>query len=703
MKKTVRVLALIFALCMTMAFPSVMAEEKVVTELIANTSVERVGSDGFAASWWHTGDNITLSTESAHEGTRAVHAIAKQNESICQKVNGLVGGQQYTFSAWAYVVEGELSFYTKFEIRDIGNTYLTGVPIVGYVTHEADATRRWQKITYEFTTPENADNGYFYIKFKNNTNMYLDEISIQGPANAAQTCDFVEVPEGSPDLAVNGDLEKYSPESGAEGWDVYLGWDGGAASVVKDEQRGNNVLRVESDGSTNPWGRLTLPVEPMATYQVTNLLKTEELSGSVKYKFEFYVDPADPSKGYDEAQSQYFKGTYGTWQLVGSTVEAPSFAKYVKIYCRLYGGGVAYFDDITMHKVKDPVPMYYSVSAFNYTDVETGIAAARPNTISYKTPEGARVLFEILDGETVLDSYETEVVGDTRYNFKTEILPKQDTYYNLRITYKNADGSVIDSRDNKISKVKRPTMLKPDGTFVTKEGKEIIPKIGYHIGTLDNLDYCADMGINVVQWNPGGNADSLKKALDQAYEKGVYIAVLLYDNGLPAGHETNVIKTTNIINACKDHPAVFAWMVQDEAYWANPNCYPDLFASYELIHGLDPDHPVYLLETSDFFAIEVAGVCDAYVADPYVYKNPLKVVSKYVKANTEVGDVLGRPHYSILQAMDYGDYAPDSNGMRHQTYQALFAGTASVGYYPVNAEMGTRISGNPSGMKVSKS
>ncbi len=688
MKKTVRVLALIFALCMTMAFPSVMAEEKVVTELIANTSVERVGSDGFAASWWHTGDNITLSTESAHEGTRAVHAIAKQNESICQKVNGLVGGQQYTFSAWAYVVEGELSFYTKFEIRDIGNTYLTGVPIVGYVTHEADATRRWQKITYEFTTPENADNGYFYIKFKNNTNMYLDEISIQGPANAAQTCDFVEVPEGSPDLAVNGDLEKYSPESGAEGWDVYLGWDGGAASVVKDEQRGNNVLRVESDGSTNPWGRLTLPVEPMATYQVTNLLKTEELSGSVKYKFEFYVDPADPSKGYDEAQSQYFKGTYGTWQLVGSTVEAPSFAKYVKIYCRLYGGGVAYFDDITMHKVKDPVPMYYSVSAFNYTDVETGIAAARPNTISYETPEGARVLFEILDGETVLDSYETEAVGDTRYNFKTEILPKQDTYYNLRITYKNADGSVIDSRDNKISKVKRPTMLKPDGTFVTKEGKEIIPKIGYHIGTLDNLDYCADMGINVVQWNPGGNADSLKKALDQAYEKGVYIAVLLYDNGLPAGHETNVIKTTNIINACKDHPAVFAWMVQDEAYWANPNCYPDLFASYELIHGLDPDHPVYLLETSDFFAIEVAGVCDAYVADPYVYKNPLKVVSKYVKANTEVGDVLGRPHYSILQAMDYGDYAPDSNGMRHQTYQALFAGTASVGYYPVNAEMG---------------
>lgn len=688
MNKIIRLLALILTFCMLAAVPTALAEEKEITELIANKSVERAGSDGFAASWWHTGDNIVLTTDSAHEGKNAVHAVASANESICQKVNGLVGGEKYTFSVWAYALSGELSFFTKFEIRDIGNTYLKGSPIVGYVTHAVDATRRWQKITYEFTTPENSDNGYFYIKFKDNTNMYLDEISIQGPANAAQTCDFVEVPAGSPDLAVNGDFEKYSDATGAEGWEVYLGWDGGAASVVKDEKRGNNVLRVESDGSTNPWGRLTLPVEPMATYQVTNLLKTEELSGSVKYKFEFYADPADPKAGYGEAQSQYFKGTYGTWQLVGSTVEAPSFAKYVKIYCRLYGGGVAYFDDITMHKVKDPVPMYYSVSAFNYTDVETGIAAARPNTISYETPEGARVRFEILDGETILDSYETEAVSDTRYNFKTAILPKADTYYNLRITYMNADGSVIDVKDNKISKVKRPTMLKPDGTFVTKEGKEIAPVIGYHIGTLDNLGHCADMGINVVQWNPGGNADALKKALDQAYAQGVYVAVLLYDNGLPAGHETNVTKTTNIINACKDHPAVFAWMVQDEAYWANPNCYPDLFASYELIHGLDPDHPVYLLETSDFFAIEVAGVCDAYVADPYVYNSALNVVSKHVKANTEVGSVLGRPHYSILQAMDYGKYAPDSNGMRHQAYQALMAGTASVGYYAVNAEMG---------------
>ncbi len=688
MKKISRVLAFVLALCILTAIPAVMAEEGVVTELIANTSAERVGSDGFAASWWHTGDNIVLTTESAHEGKRAIHAVANANESICQKVNGLVGGGKYTFSAWAYALSGELSFYTKFEIRDIGNSYLQGSPIVGYVTHEVSATRRWQKITYEFTAPENSDNGYFYIKFKDNTDMYLDEISLQGPANAAQSCDFVEVPAGNPDLAVNGSLETYSSETGAEGWEVYLGWDGGAASVVKDEQRGNNVLRVESDGSTNPWGRLTLPVEPMATYQITNLLKTEELSGSVKYKFEFYVDPSDPKAGYSEAQSQYFNGTYGTWQKVGTTVEAPAFAKYVKIYCRLYGGGIACFDDLTMHKVQDPVHMYYSVSAFNYTDVETGIAAARPNTISYETPEGARVLFEIMDGETVLDSYETEAVGDTRYNFKTEVLPKQDTYYNLRITYKNADGSIIDMKDNKISKVKRPSMLRADGTFITAEGKEIKPVIGYHIGTLDNLDYCADMGINVVQWNPGGNADALKKALDQAYEKGVYVAVLLYDNGLPAGHESNVTKTTNIINACKDHPAVFAWMVQDEAYWANPNCYPDLFASYALIHSLDPDHPVYLLETSSFFAIEVAGVCDAYVSDPYVYNSTLDVVSEYVRADAEIGSALGRPHYAVLQAMDYGAYKPDANGMRHQAYQAIFAGAASVGYYAVNAEMG---------------
>lgn len=688
MKKSIRVISIVLSLCIAFSVWCVYAED-FSGEMIANGGAERMGSDGFAASWWRTGDGISIINEGAHTGNNAMKIIAKSGESICQKINGLVGGSSCTLTIWANVIDGATSFYTKFEIRDTANAYLSDSPIVGYVTHTVEAKRRWQKITYTFNMPAAADNGYFYIKFLDNTNMYLDDISMTGPVNAAQTCTFVDVPEGNPNLAVNGEYEDFNETTGAANWEAYLGWGGGAVTVVKDDARGNNVLRVQSDGSTNPWGRQLVPVEPMTTYQITSMLKTVEMSGSIKYKFEFFANiERDTTKGYSEAQSQYFNATFGTWQKVGTTVQAPAFAKYVAVYMRLYGGGTAYFDDVTVHKVSDPPHMYYSASAFNYVDNEIGIAAARPNTLSYETPAGSRVLFEILDGTTILESYETKTVNDTRYEFKLSSLPKKDTYYTLKTTYKNADGTVIDSNESKISKVTRPTMLRKDGTFVTKDGKEITPVVGYHLGTLDNLDHCVDMGINVVQWNPGGAVEPLLQALDAAYAKGMYIAVLLYDNGKPAGHESNIAKTTNLIKNCKDHPAVFAWMVQDEAYWANPNCYPDLFASYELIHSLDPDHPVYLLETSGFFAIEVAGVCDYYISDPYVNTNHIRKVSEYVKEDTDVASKLGRPHLAVLQAFSQGGFDPDSNEMRHQCYQTFFANGASVGYYPINAELG---------------
>lgn len=694
MKKLSRLFTCLLAVVLLIACVlPVMASEKpkitVVTELVANGTFERVGSTGWASSWWYSGDGIKLTTDGAHNGNYSVHAKANEKEYINQKINGLAGGDKCIFSAWVYVLDGEPSFMTKFEIRDIGNNYLQGTPFVTNLTHQVSGIRRWQKITYEFTMPENADNGYFYIKFKNNTNMYLDDISLIGKANITQTCEILEVPEGNPDVAVNGGLEECDPVTGAPiGWSAFQGWDGGAVSVVKDEERGNNVLRVESDGSTNPWGCNLIPVEALATYQATYLLKTTNLSGSVKFKFEFYADPSNPDAGYSEGQSANFVGTHGTWARVGASIDVPNFAKYVKVYCRLYGGGIVYFDDLTMHKVADAIPIYNSVSAFNYVDIEEGIATARPNTIAYETPEGSRILFEILNGEEVLDSYETEAVPDTQYKFKTALLTNLDTPYTLRITYKHADNSLIYKEDFKIYKVKRPTMLKPDGTFVTKEGKEITPVIGYHLDTLDNLDRCVDMGINVVQWSPSGNVASLKSALDKAYEKGVYIAVLLYDNGHPAGHVSNIEKTRNLVSSCKDHPAVFAWMVQDEAFWNNPHCYPDLVRSYELIHGLDPDHPVYILDSSRFHSVSIGGTCDAYAIDPYVASNELNKVAEITKADSEIGTKLGRPLYAVLQAMDYVAYDPDSNAMRNQAYQVFLAGGASVGYFPLKAELG---------------
>lgn len=695
-----RLLAFTLAICMLVpmgAFAAGEATEAVDDSIqnldrITNGSAEKIGGDGFASSWWHTGENITITDEDAHTGDHSMKIIAndtKLTESVCQKINGLVGGGECTLTFWVKVLEGPTSVMTKFEIRDEGNTYHNDSIITNILTHQIPARRRWQKVSIDFTLPQKANNGYFYIRFLDGSNLLLDDISIVGPVSLKQDLQLWDIPEGAENMILNGDFEiPNDAGNGAKDWVAVGEWGGEWASYVDDPERGK-VAQVVSDGSANPWVRQIVEVTPKARYQIMNYVKTEDMTGTLKYKIEYYNAPkisSETSKG--EAQSPYFNATYGTWQLVGSTVEPPVGATHMAVYMRLYGAGKVSFDDVQVYKVADPVHMYTSVSAFNYDDCEYGIAAARPNTITYDIPIGSTMQFEILDGETVIDTYTTKAVADTRYNFEVKKLTEYDKEYTMRITYRDGDGNVLQATDLKVNKVKRPKDLLPDGTFINNDGEKVTPVVGYHIGKMDDFDKAPALGINVLQWNPSGSASALKNALDKAQELGIYLAVLLYDNGRPAGHPSNVQKTTNIINACKDHPAVFAWMVQDEAYWADPNCYPFLYDSYKLIHSLDDRHPVYLLESSEFFGYEVAGVSDYYVIDRYIGRGQIKDVGDRTKSNADISKELGRPLLSILQAFDYIGSNPNSNDMRNQIYQSFMVGGNAVGYYPLMAEMG---------------
>ncbi len=677
LNKTLKRLAL---LCTLLFLPVCVAEAAepvyVTTEHVIDGSFEN------AVSGWSVGTVADVSDTRAKDGTKSLRFSGQALDKIGQRIYNLVGGQTYTFSAWMWVESGEKSIYTKFEIVDNTGEYLTG-EATEYKKHTVSSYNLWRKVVWTFEAPENADQGYFYIALTGKSTMYVDAVSMTGAADATQDCRIEEVPAGAENL-INSDFEA-KDGSGNILWLASDGWGGPYVSLAEDSEKGK-VARIVSDvAGANPCVRYTLPVEPGCTYQVQCEIKTDGISGvGPRFKAEY----RGGGQGTGEGQSPVFNQTFGSWQTVGAKFCPPEGTATMAILIRLYGTGTMYVANVQMHKIADPPRMYYGSSAFNYTDVGYGLCYARANTNVYAPEAGAKIRFQILDGETAVYTYETGLQEEIIHKFPIADLT-EDKQYTLRTSYVDASGVIKETDDRTVCRTARPTRITKDGYFIGYDGEKILPVMGYHV--TGNADYarCAAAGINVVQCNPGGNAAVLQNALDAAEEAGVYLAVVLYDNGKAAGSAKNAEKTRNLVTKFRDHPALFAWMVQDEPLWNDPYCYPILFDSYELIHEIDKKNPVYMCEASEEMCIDMSGVCDVLGIDPYPSSLGIK----------RVGDITGnvaratkgiQPLINIMQCYGQTEFTPTADNIRQMAYQGYFMGATGVGYYPVN-EPGTAV------------
>ncbi|MBE7062347.1 MAG: hypothetical protein E7390_00965 [Ruminococcaceae bacterium] len=678
MTKPFRILALLCVLFLLPVWAAEAAESVYVTsEHIACGSFE----DGMTG--WAGDSSVAAVTDSrAKDGSYSLRLSGQAFDKIGQRIYNLVGGQEYTFTTWVWVESGAKSLYTKFEIVDHTGEYISD-PVTTYQTHSVSSHMLWRKIKWEFMAPENADQGYFYIMLTDKSTVYLDGVSMVGPADASQDCVIEEVPAGAENL-INSDFEAVDG-SGNKLWLASGGWGGPYVSLTEDVEKGKVARIASSVANANPCVRYTLPVEAGCTYQVQCEIKTNGIVG-VGPRFEAEYRGGGSGKG--EGQSPVFNETFGSWQTVGAKFCVPEGATTMSILIRLYGTGEMLVTNARAHKLHEPARMYYGSSAFNYTDVGYGLCYARANTDAYEIEPGARIRFEILNGGTVLYTHEEAVKEEIVHKFPiTDFL--EDTYYTLRTSYINAEGKITETDDRTVCRTQRPSRITKEGYFIGYDGEKVLPVMGYHVTGPGDYENCASAGINVVQCNPGGNAAVLQNNLDAAKEAGVYLAVVLYDNGKAAGSAKNAEKTRNLVTKFKDHPALFAWMVQDEPLWNDPYCYPILFDSYELIHSIDKKNPVYMCEASEEMCIDMAGVCDVLGIDPYPSSLGIK----------RVGDITGnvakatkgiQPLINILQCYGQTEFTPTAENIRQMAYQGYFMGATGVGYYPVN-EPGTAV------------
>jgi hypothetical protein len=181
------------------------------------------------------------------------------------------------------------------------------------------------------------------------------------------------------------------------------------------------------------------------------------------------------------------------------------------------------------------------------------------------------------------------------------------------------------------------------------------------------MDRCARIGMkvhyNLLSVSGGGGVNSLIEGISPS-EK--------------------LHRLINEIIVFRDHPALLAWYISDE-----PNGYkisPDsLQKIYNLVHELDPWHPVSIVFMAPFMSSKLyADALDIVMADPYpVPDMPVSMVGN--TAGQLATEFAGRkPVWIVPQAFGGGEWwtrEPTIQELRAMTYQAIIKGARGIQYF----------------------
>lgn len=730
MKKITSVFVLIALLCSLLTGFSVMAEEvefpyveEEAKEFMLNGNMETLTEKGMPANWklktaGVEADDFKLD-DRPYEGDNAMLLTANGVDIFTsQYFYGVCGNGEYKISVKVKPIT--VAPTIKLEFYSTNNDGA----LVGTGSHTEDWTGkpdgRWHDWDFTVVTPEGTTYGSLLLRIEEDAgSAAFDCISMKG-ADASKYVKEVDIsllPEvdkidpvaGAENLAEFGDMET-EESGGPKGWKPYQNnWDNDYISLSSENTHSGKVAAcITTDSGGNPWVNYRIPVEPDTEYQISTFVNIPYLgTGGVAYKFEYYTSTteftAETSIGGED--SSYLTMATGThwYELVRRTTTPEGCAGMV-IYCRLYGTGTVYFDDMTIHKTSLPKTFYLDTDdLFYYTEANSGTAVARVNDISYEGLEEGSFNFALMDGETVLYEqknvpvtsgpayrYEQRTIyadeNTARFTFYMDDMREKGKEYTIRATYIDADGKEQSTETAPVYKYDRPTLMNEKGQFLV-DGKPLNPIFAYHLKSA-NFEAAKEAGVNVAQGSMHNNVDAYLEELDRAEEAGMKLIVCLYNDMKPAGSAANKAATETKVKALKDHPAVFAWGVMDEPFYHDKGAHQNLIDSYKLIRSIDSKHPVWIMEDANAYS-ESAKFCDIMGIDPY-YNSPndstgLRVSYPSLR-NTQAQQASDykKPIWHLTQAYYYRGEFPTPEIMVNILYQAFMDGSMAVGYYEMD-------------------
>jgi hypothetical protein len=235
----------------------------------------------------------------------------------------------------------------------------------------------------------------------------------------------------------------------------------------------------------------------------------------------------------------------------------------------------------------------------------------------------------------------------------------------------------------------------PDGK--TPEGK-------------DGLQELADSGATFLRTGPvGGGWDEAAMEAEQrwqdaAAEHGLYCWVFLRELGsVGPDRPQREALLRKVVTRFRDHPGLGFWKGEDEPAWASKPVEP-IRRAYEIIKGLDPNHPVQLTQAPRNTVEELRAynaACDITACDIYPISYPpgihsdrpnkeISMVGDYTHTMMEVSE--GKlPVWMVLQIAFSGTVKPGKTlrlptfeQERFMAYQAIINGARGLVFFGGN-------------------
>lgn len=646
---------------------------------------------------WNASKEIAFDVvagESA-EGEKAAEVTASGKGGFITQQPKLKAGSEFTLTLQ---VKGEAGMNGAIKVEQADLAGLIGVDHTWNFTTSGNG---WEKLTYTFQTDSKTTRANLLLRVTSTEGtIYFDDVYLDGPLTdeqqkeadkmeAGEGADQEKEPvEGAADVMLNGGYELLDQEGNPEGLQCFGSW-GDYAQVVQDAPHGGeNCMRISTTEPKYPWVRHTIrDLMPGAQYQLTFWYKSDNDNFAVK--FEFYGDQDTANPFYNQAQTPYYSRA-DEWTKATYIVTVPRRADEMQIYMRNFAGaGTVWVDDLSLYMVEKPAAVDHISTdrVFYYDEVPSGNAGI---SLSEAYDQSLYTVdFALMDGETVLDSAAglTFHGHSASWNYSVASLEKKKTY-TIRATVRDSSGGAQILEQN-IYRFDRPSNIDSQGRCVV-DGRYANPQILYHIYESDDVKIAAENGITVIQGALHSTPEAMLAYLDEMQALGMKVAIPFYYNMKPAGHPDNVETVKKIVQAVKDHPAVFGYMIQDEPFahdYDENDIKKWLEDSYREIHLIDSKHPITICECFGNYYTESAKYCDMLIIDPYPGKINdylTHVGNMGAKAVQDVPD--NKPVLNLLQTFTFNYSAPEVGVVRHMAYQAYLAGQRYIGFYPWKSE-----------------
>ncbi|MBE7025606.1 MAG: hypothetical protein E7408_06085 [Ruminococcaceae bacterium] len=508
----------------------------------------------------------------------------------------------------------------------------------------------------------------------------------------------VAAEEVNPELVTNGGFETVVSGNPTGNWSgTQIDWGEKVSVAVTSENvnSGKNAVKIVNDGTKSPWINIQVPnLIPGATYEVSFWLYAELKTAPqipVGMSMEFYRGASTNSGGVGSNYVTYPGSTNGKWTMVSEKFKLPYEATMVKMYCRLWAEGYAYFDDVSLKLSETEKFNFTSSHIFHYTEETTATAYANINSFFLDSALEAtlRANFYIYDGDTVVDKKlgVTFQNGSASYTYSIpDVLKKKGYAYQLHIDAVDLNGNILDSFDQNLYKYDRPRYIDENGLYHDENGKEVIPVIAYHLNTED-FPLAKEAGFTMFQVDYGCAPVERKahreNVLNQAAENGLKGVFCLYYNMLNAAHPDIIGNTKKLVEQYKDDPRIFGWLVQDEPLGAGitEEATDLLELAYKTIRDIDPNHPIVIADYSSYVFKESVKYCDVFI--PNSYSMDYSGVRAYVEESVKYAN--GRPVYPNVGAYARGSGTaaelPSGVLLQHFIYQAFMGGAKGVSMY----------------------